>query len=549
MFKVNAAQFLIAGRLLLILLCFAAPKVSLAQCINYQRVYVSTKESNSNVNGGGGNTDVSNENGSLGSNLSDYSTITVPPSHLARYSRLGFSKTFTNGEPIHIKLSSTIDFRSTSITAEVQAYYNGSPVGTKVVLSDPPYLDVIGGENISDIVVASPGAMYNAVQVTITGGFPPAGNTHEIRIYAAYVNELVTTPIDCNTAADVFTGTVGGELSSNNMVVNPSNATDANFNSYAEMKQNVGASGYVHLTSLLSSPTVSGDLVSVTLQIPNVFPLDAGIFSRLSVIAYLGNTQVAAFAANDPNISVTLVNSNSGIYRFTYPVNASFDRISVRIGGVPGAYNTVYLYDVRSILPTPVIKVNNVAASSATFCQSANATLSIDPTQACTTYNTYDAATGGNLLYSQSSYTLNSLPAGTYVYYVEASRNNCNATTSARTKMTLVVDPLPGVTLGSVQPVCIGSAGTSLPFTATSGSPSTYSITWNAAATVAGFSDVGATVFPASPIPVTIAAGTAAGTYQGTLLLKNANNCTATVNFEIQIKPISPTPFLNLNTN
>ncbi|MBO9582789.1 MAG: T9SS sorting signal type C domain-containing protein, partial [Flavobacterium sp.] len=68
-----------------------------------------------------------------------------------------------------------------------------------------------------------------------------------------------------------------------------------------------------------------------------------------------------------------------------------------------------------------------------------------------------------------------------------------------------------------------------LPYSATTNSPTTYSITWNASP-ANSFLAVTNAALPASPITIAIPANTAAGTYTGTLTVSNANGCTSAAN-------------------
>ena len=88
-----------------------------------------------------------------------------------------------------------------------------------------------------------------------------------------------------------------------------------------------------------------------------------------------------------------------------------------------------------------------------------------------------------------------------------------------------------GPTINPATPlsVCQGVTSTTFTYTAT-GSPTTYSIDWNAAANTAGFADVtpaSATALTASPQTITLPAGAPAGTYTGSLIVKNASGCSS----------------------
>ncbi|RKR10105.1 hypothetical protein C8C83_1776 [Flavobacterium sp. 90] len=97
--------------------------------------------------------------------------------------------------------------------------------------------------------------------------------------------------------------------------------------------------------------------------------------------------------------------------------------------------------------------------------------------------------------------------------------------TANSTSTTVTVAPRPTITLAtSATSACSSAAAqsTNLSYSATTGSPTTYSIVWNGSP-INSFAAVTDAVLPASPISIAIPAGTIDGTYTGTLTVKNAN--------------------------
>jgi hypothetical protein len=100
----------------------------------------------------------------------------------------------------------------------------------------------------------------------------------------------------------------------------------------------------------------------------------------------------------------------------------------------------------------------------------------------------------------------------------------------ATAHVVVTVNPMPTITLGA-SPVLTyyGSTNASLPYTATSGSPDGYSITYDSAAQAAGFSNVALTSLPASPITLTVPIAAGTNTYNGTLTVNySPAGCTST---------------------
>jgi hypothetical protein len=82
------------------------------------------------------------------------------------------------------------------------------------------------------------------------------------------------------------------------------------------------------------------------------------------------------------------------------------------------------------------------------------------------------------------------------------------------------------ITLGVSPTVCRGTVSASLPYTATTGTPDTYSIDYDAAANTAGFVDVVNAALPVSPITLTVPGAAAGGTYNATItVIKTVGGC------------------------
>ena len=122
---------------------------------------------------------------------------------------------------------------------------------------------------------------------------------------------------------------------------------------------------------------------------------------------------------------------------------------------------------------------------------------------------------------TNTTYTSGTLTATTQFRAVVQS-GACAAVNSAATTVTVV--PLPTITGLAASNVCTSAnaQSTALSYSATTGSPITYSIVWNSSPTNS-FAAVTDAALPSSPITIAVPAGTAAGTYTGTLTVKNAN--------------------------
>jgi hypothetical protein len=95
---------------------------------------------------------------------------------------------------------------------------------------------------------------------------------------------------------------------------------------------------------------------------------------------------------------------------------------------------------------------------------------------------------------------------------------------------TVTVNPLPTITLGASPVLTYGSStNASLPYTATSGSPDGYSITYDPTAQAAGFGNVPLTSLPGSPITLAVPTNAGVNSYNGTLTVSiSSTGCTST---------------------
>ncbi len=117
----------------------------------------------------------------------------------------------------------------------------------------------------------------------------------------------------------------------------------------------------------------------------------------------------------------------------------------------------------------------------------------------------------------------------------------CGPGNSVFTSPNQTIVALPTITKGANPSGCpFTSAG--LSYSATTGTPNQYSIDYDAAANTAGFVDVVNAILPATPIPMAIPGGTAAGTYNATLSVRNSTTGCSGTPVAIAVTVLS-TPF------
>ncbi|MCX6307210.1 MAG: hypothetical protein NT040_19770, partial [Bacteroidetes bacterium] len=137
--------------------------------------------------------------------------------------------------------------------------------------------------------------------------------------------------------------------------------------------------------------------------------------------------------------------------------------------------------------------------------------------------------------------------AGTYNGTLTV-KNSTTGCISGAYAITVTVNPVPTISLGSNPSVCRGTTSANLTYTATTGSPDKYSIDYDATANTAGFTDVTYITLPASPIVLAIPGAAAAGTYNGTLTVKNSTTGCISSAYAITVM-VNPVPTISLVTN
>lgn len=87
-------------------------------------------------------------------------------------------------------------------------------------------------------------------------------------------------------------------------------------------------------------------------------------------------------------------------------------------------------------------------------------------------------------------------------------------------RLPITINALPSITPGANPAICEDATSAAITYTGATGSPSTYTIAWDAAAATAGFANVGTTTLTPGSIAFAVPAGLS-GTYTGTITVNN----------------------------
>ena len=138
-------------------------------------------------------------------------------------------------------------------------------------------------------------------------------------------------------------------------------------------------------------------------------------------------------------------------------------------------------------------------------------------------------------------------PTSNTTYVITATTDGCALSS---TGVVVTVNPLPTITtVGTLGSVCFNTIQqtTSLAYSASGNSPTSYSIDWDNTANTAGLVDQASTAFSfvaggGSLTGIIITANTPAGTYSGIMTITNANGCNKTQAVSVTVQATSATP-------
>jgi len=213
------------------------------------------------------------------------------------------------------------------------------------------------------------------------------------------------------------------------------------------------------------------------------------------------------------------------------------------------ALSTAGAIDLHNNIVTIGLQPEALVLTGSTICVSpgGNGTITSSTSVIGVNYQLYDAGdatvqsakagTGAGL-------TWLNLAAGTGYYVIATNSETCSAISSTA-DITTYANPTI-TTDGTIEAECysISDQTTTLDYSATTNSPTSYSIDWNAAANAAGLADQIGTLFTfltggGTLTGIVISAGTVAGgPYAGIMTLTNDDGCTVTQAVSVTIDPL-----------
>ncbi|WP_129717033.1 gliding motility-associated C-terminal domain-containing protein [Pedobacter sp. SYP-B3415] len=388
---------------------------------------------------------------------------------------LKFPSVVAGNAPVTLKLGFGGGVAQTLLDGlNIQATLNGVPVGP-VVTKTNNILGLLGNRSVVELTF-TPGVPYDGVRVLLNSeGLLASLNAFQsVDVYDAYYLADVPSLANCDAPFDALFG-ANASVSALGSVTDPYNAIDNDPNTFATL--NSGASvlptpdqGVYH-TSVFPTYSRAGDSVKAVISFPGTL-LEAQLLSSISFQTLNkgddGVESVVQTFTGSTLLSLELLSGTTDRATVSFRTTQPFNRIRVLYGGAVVALQSVRLYDVRRVAANPIVEVPGLdpATNTLIVCQGTPVELRITNPEAGSSYQWYTTPTGGSPVTTGVSangtvFSPTGLALGNNVFYVSLIRNGCGNEASARTRVTITVNPAPAAAdiqiAGNSAPFCAGS--------------------------------------------------------------------------------------------
>jgi gliding motility-associated-like protein len=319
-------------------------------------------------------------------------------------------------------------------------------------------------------------------------------------------------------------------------IFNPGLATDLSSATASSLVIPVGllgASAYQHIG--FTGLSVVGDTVRIGISSPGKL-LSLAVLPSIEITTYknlVSNNDMMVLSGSNPLIKLDLLSDNSGA-TISFVPSKQFDGIELRLkSGLASVLSTLDFNYARRSLVVPTVLSASVSA-----CLGTAANLAVqNPIATGTTYTWYKGTAPASVGTGATFATETTLAAGTYDYYVTASRNGC---ASAKVKVTVTILPAPNAPVavaGNPTTTCPNTAVT-LGVTPVAG----VSFNWFDALTAGNSLATNANTY-------TTASNLTPGVYNFYVEASNANSCvstTARTKITLTVNPTATPADLNV---
>ncbi|WP_316739376.1 putative Ig domain-containing protein [Pedobacter aquatilis] len=368
----------------------------------------------------------------------------------------------TGANSICSNVAASLSASSTTVTNPVFTWYNdaaltsvafvGSSFTTAPLTANTTYYVTVKGDNSCEnttgnaaVVTVTVKAYATAADITVNNANICSGNSTTLMASSLTVLQPVFTWYsDASLTIPVFTGPTYNLTSVTStttfyVTVKGSNKCE---NSAADAKAvTVTVNPLATTTDIIATGTTAVCAGTSTVLTASSTTVTNPIFTWYSDAALTNISFVGAI------FTTPVLNANA-----TYYVTVKGDN---KCENAAGSARVIAI----TISPVPASPV--ISSAGTTICAGDATTLTVQNPQSGITYQWYNSATGGNLLFTGTSYTTTVLTTNT-TYFVQAVGAAGCANATGRTMVTVTVNTRPGTTsvASSAVNVCSGSSAT-----------------------------------------------------------------------------------------
>ncbi|RYY28118.1 MAG: gliding motility-associated C-terminal domain-containing protein, partial [Sphingobacteriaceae bacterium] len=223
-------------------------------------------------------------------------------------------------------------------------------------------------------------------------------------------------------------------------ISNAENVVDADVSNFARYTIPLGLSGgSITQRLIFADQGVVGDTVQILVHVPNAV-LTAQVLNGLQLTSYNGTTSNNDQVNASTNLSGFQVLNGGDQALLKFAPQAPFNAIELQLNA--GAASTLTTLNV--FYATKQIALPQLVQRATTVCAGGNAVFTVANPRADVTYDWFDAASGGNLLYTGTTFTTPNLTQSA-TYYVQSKRTSSGCENPSRVAAVVSVTPTPPV--------------------------------------------------------------------------------------------------------
>lgn len=417
---------------------FGTTNASNAQSENFKRHYTTRAEVSSSVLG-----DISSPSNAADGDPESYASINSvllgSPTLFLDFGTSSSTGTIDGNRPITVKLTLPGDVLSAVGGVRVQAIKNlknsslgwsATNVGSPVTKNN--ILGLLSG-NGSFYITIQPGSDYDGVAISMSG----VNALTSLKVYDAFIVDTLTNTVNCNESIDVLSGVQApasvATITSN--ISNPWNAIDGDTLTFSSLTTGVQLLSQVYHTTVFSQPSTSGDSLKIVLKRPGGL-LNISALNGFKIQPYLEDSALTIIDHTSSLLNIRLLHPGSDKQVLTVPINESFNRVKISLGGVANALDQLDIYTIDMIIPLPEI----TSSGNLFYCYLGGSVSLPTTSMNGSSLLWYSDSLSGTALTSNVISTSHFQGDTTLHFYAETTRPGCTEVSKRAASRVFVVD-------------------------------------------------------------------------------------------------------------